>query len=151
MEASWKGTWVTQFIGISLSGIKQGWGNRCVWTDKSKHRWGIRKLVKYPLANKTLGVPTIKNKHWHLLVCLLGLLANICTNETTQCFLSSKRLLRVDKALIDLKSKTYTWLEVFKRWTLMTLYLLVKFNLSSMPAVSSVYSPLATSISKMSS
>ena len=92
-EASWKGTWVTQFIGISLSGIKQGWGNRCVWTDKSKHRWGIRKLVKYPLANKTLGVPTIKNKHWHLLVCLLGLLANICTNEMTQCFLNSKRLL----------------------------------------------------------
>lgn len=130
---------MTQFIGVSLSGIKQVWGNRCVWTDKSKHRWGIRKLVKYPLTNKTLGVPTITNKHWYFLVCLLGLLATICTNEMTQCFLNSKRLLRVNKAMIDLKSKTYTCLEVFKRWTLMTLYLLVKFNLPSAPAVSSQF------------
>ena len=40
---------------------------------------------------------------------------------------------------IDRKSKNFTGLDIFKSWTVivMTLYLLFKFNLASVPAVSS--------------
>lgn len=57
-----KGTRVTHFIGASLSGIRQGQRIDLDGQIKNNHRWWIRQLVKYSVA-KTLGIPTITNKH----------------------------------------------------------------------------------------